>query len=72
MAMTSATAADERRGSAPASAAITVAATIAAGLRRKRARKRESRDACGEKQPGHRKISFRTVKTARPPRRSHS
>jgi hypothetical protein len=48
------------------------AAATAAGLCRSRARNRQSGDARGEKQPGHRKISFRTVKTARSPHRSNT
>jgi hypothetical protein len=42
-----------------AAAAIRVATT---GLCRRRGRNRQSGDPRGEKQPGHRKFSFRTVK----------
>jgi hypothetical protein len=53
-------------------AATAMRAATAAGLCRSRARNRQSGDARGEKQPGHRKISFRTVKTARSPHRSNT
>jgi hypothetical protein len=53
-------------------AAIAVAAAVAAGLRCSRACHRQSGDSRGEKQPGHRKISFRTARTVRSPHRSNT
>jgi hypothetical protein len=53
-------------------AAIAMAASIAARLRCSRARNRQNGDSRGEKQPGHRKFSFRTVRTARSPHRSNA
>jgi len=67
VAVTTATALDGSRGTT-----VTFAAAIATGLCCQRSRNRQSGDTCGEKQPGHRKISFRTVRTARRPHRSHS
>jgi hypothetical protein len=52
--------------------AIAMAASVAARLRCSRARDRQSGDSRGEKQPGHRKFSFRTVRTARSPHRSNA
>jgi hypothetical protein len=42
-----------------------VSAVMAAGLRTGRGGDRQGGDACGEKYPGHHKISSRAVKTAR-------
>jgi hypothetical protein len=50
--------------------AVATIAMAAAGLCSRRGRNRQSGDARGEKQPGHRKLSFRTVKTVRSPHRS--
>jgi hypothetical protein len=55
------------------SAAATSAGVAAARrLRCRPARNRQSGDPGGQKQPGHRKISSRTVKTARSPHRSNT